>query len=34
MRVLVVDDYQIIRMIHVNNLKKLGIEDVDEAENG
>ena len=34
MKVLVADDYDLIRMIHVKNFNRLGITDVDQAENG
>ena len=33
-RILVVDDYEMIRKIHVINLKKLGIKDIHVAVNG
>lgn len=33
-RVLVVDDYEVIRKIHINNLRKLDILNIDEAVNG
>lgn len=33
-RVLVVDDFEAIRKIHINNLKKMEILNIDEAENG
>lgn len=33
-KVLVADDFQIIRKIHVTNLKKLGIENIQEVTNG
>lgn len=33
-RVLVVDDYDVIRKIHINNLRKLNISDIDEAGDG
>ncbi len=34
MRVLVVDDYEVIRKIHITNLKKMGIVTIQEAVNG
>ncbi len=34
MKILVVDDYEIVRKIHIHNLKKLDLTDVDEAGNG
>ena len=33
-RVLVVDDYELIRKIHIKNLHRLGITKIDQAENG
>jgi len=34
MKILVVDDYAVIRKIHINNFNRMGIMDVDQAENG
>lgn len=34
MKILVVDDYDVIREIHVQCLNDLGFTDIDEAENG
>ncbi len=33
-RVLVVDDYEIIRKIHIKNLEKIGIDSIDQSANG
>ena len=34
LRVLVVDDFEVIRKIHINHLRKLDIQLIDEADNG
>jgi two-component system chemotaxis response regulator CheY len=33
-RALVVDDFEVIRRFHISNLKKCGIQHIDEANNG
>ena len=34
MRILIADDYELVRTIHRNNFRKMGIEDIDEAADG